>query len=91
LSGHNRVRAAAAVELETVPAVIYEGINDEEANIIVTVTNLVQRGYTELSHSERAAALSTHHGAIKKQGKRTDLIKAVDMRMCHNSPNRKTK
>jgi ParB family chromosome partitioning protein len=78
LSGHNRVRAAREVGLETVPSVIYENITDEEANIIVTVTNLIQRGYTELSHSERAAALSAHHGAIKSQGKRTDLIEAVD-------------
>jgi len=44
----------------------------------VTVTNLVQRGYSELSHSERAAALAAHHGAIKSQGKRTDLIGAVE-------------
>jgi ParB family chromosome partitioning protein len=78
LSGHNRVRAAREVGLERVPAVIYDKASDEEANIIVTVTNLVQRGYTELSHSERAAALSAHHSAIKSQGKRTDLIQAVD-------------
>jgi ParB family chromosome partitioning protein len=78
LSGHNRVKAATEAGLEAVPAVIYDGLSDEEANIIVTVTNLIQRGYTELSHSERAAALSAHHGAIKAQGKRTDLIQAVD-------------
>jgi ParB family chromosome partitioning protein len=78
LSGHNRVKAATEAGLESVPAVIFDDVNDDEANIIVTVTNLVQRGYTELSHSERAAALSAHHGAIKKQGKRTDLIQAVD-------------
>ncbi|GHV19639.1 hypothetical protein FACS18949_07330 [Clostridia bacterium] len=78
LSGHNRVKAATEAGLDSVPAVIYDNLSDDEANIVVTVTNLVQRGYTELSHSERAAALSAHHGAIKNQGKRTDLIQAVD-------------
>jgi ParB family chromosome partitioning protein len=78
LSGHNRVRAATAVGLSNVPAVIYEGLSDEEADIIVTMTNLVQRGFAELSYSERAAALSAHHSAIKSQGKRTDLIQAVE-------------
>jgi ParB family chromosome partitioning protein len=39
---------------------------------------LIQRSFTDLSHSERAEALATHYSAIKHQGKRTDLIKQVE-------------
>jgi len=78
LSGHNRIEAAKSVGLETVPAVIRENLSDDEALLIVTETNLRQRGFESLSHSERAAALAGHHEAIKHQGKRTDLINDIE-------------
>jgi ParB family chromosome partitioning protein len=77
LSGHNRVEASKAVGLDKIPAIIKENLSDEEAKLIVTETNLIQRSFSDLSHSERAAALSTHHEATKKQGKRTDLINEI--------------
>ena len=46
--------------------------------LIVTETNLIQRSFADLSHSERALTLSMHHDAIKKQGKRTDLIFEIE-------------
>ena len=78
LSGHNRVKAAKAAGLDTVPAIVREGLADDEALLIVTETNLLQRSFADLSHSERALALSTHYDAIKKQGRRTDLIKDIE-------------
>jgi ParB family chromosome partitioning protein len=78
LSGHNRVAAAATVGLQTVPAVIPNEVSDDEARLIVAVSNLIQRSFADLSHSERAAALSAHYEAVKSQGKRTDLIAAID-------------
>ena len=74
LSGHNRVNAAKIAGLKKVPIVIKTGLTDDEAKLIVTETNLVQRSFADLSHSERAIALKTHMDAIKSQGKRTDLI-----------------
>ena len=79
LSGHNRVNAAKIAGLERVPAIIKEGLSDEEANLIVTVTNLLQRSFADLSYSERAVALYTHYNAIKQQGKRNDLISEIEM------------
>lgn len=79
LSGHNRVNAAKIAGLEKVPAVIKEGLSDEEANLIVTETNLLQRSFSDLSYSERAIALATHYNAIKHQGKRNDLINEIEM------------
>jgi len=78
LSGHNRVEAAKACDLEIVPAIIRDDLDDDEALLIVTETNLRQRGFESLSHSERAAALTVHHEAVKNQGKRTDLINEIE-------------
>jgi ParB family chromosome partitioning protein len=78
LSGHNRVEAAKAAGLETVPALVRDGLSDEDALLVVTETNLRQRSFADMSHSERALALSMHHDTIKKQGHRTDLIQEIE-------------
>ena len=79
LSGHNRVEAAREVGFESVPAIIRENLTNEEALLIVTETNLMQRSFADLSHSERAAALKTLYDAMKKKrGYRSDLIKEID-------------
>ena len=78
LSGHNRAAAAKAAGLETIPAIVREGLTNEEALLIVTETNLIQRSFSDMSHSERAVTLAMHHEAVKKQGKRTDLIAEIE-------------
>ena len=78
LSGHNRVKAANAAGLITAPAIVRENLTDDEALLIVTETNLLQRSFADLTHSERALSLSAHYGAIKKQGRRTDLINEIE-------------
>ena len=78
LSGHNRVNAAKAAGLTEVPVIIKHGLSDDEAALIVTETNLVQRGFADLLYSERANALKNHMDAIKHQGKRTDLINEIN-------------
>jgi len=79
LSGHNRANSAKLAGLETVPVVIKEGLTDEEAMLIVTETNVIQRSFSELSHSEKARVLAERHKAIKQQGIRTDLIKEIEI------------
>ncbi|MDR2356559.1 MAG: ParB N-terminal domain-containing protein [Oscillospiraceae bacterium] len=78
LSGHNRVEAAKAAGIENIPAIVREGLTDEEALLIVTETNLIQRSFADLTHSERAVTLTMHHEAIKRQGRRTDLIREIE-------------
>ena len=78
LSGHNRVRAAKAAGLLTVPAIIREHLTDEEAMLIVTESNLKQRSFTDLSHSERAVTIAAHYEAIKKQGVCKDLLQDIE-------------
>ena len=77
LAGHNRVNAARLAGLETVPAIIKEHLDDEEAMLIVAETNLMQRSFSDMSYSERAFALKTHHQVLSAQGKRTDLLKQI--------------
>jgi len=78
LSGHNRVNAAKEVGLTEIPTVIKEGLTEEEAILIVTETNLMQRSFSELAHSERATVISTRHNAMKSQGVRTDLLNEIE-------------
>ena len=79
LSGHNRVLAAREADLIEIPAIIRDDLtDDEDALLVVTETNLIQRSYADLKHSERAVAIAAHHKATKSQGKRTDLLKEID-------------
>lgn len=78
LSGHNRVNAAQKAELNKVPAIIREGLNDDEAKLIVTETNLIQRSFADLRHCERAAVIETHYHALKGSGRNAELIKEVE-------------
>ena len=85
LSGHNRVEACKKVGIEEVPCIIKNNLTLEEATIIVTETNLMQRSFSDLSHSERAYILEQHYKAIKKQGKRNDLLQEIGNLMIENN------
>ena len=79
LSGHNRVEAARVAGVDSVPAIVRKGLTEEEAMLIVTETNLIQRSFADLKHSERAIVLTTHYEAMKKKpGYRSDLIAELE-------------
>jgi ParB family chromosome partitioning protein len=85
LSGHNRVEAARSLGLADIPAVVKTDLSDDEAALIVTETNLIQRSFADLKHSERAVILKNHLEALKKlggQGKRNDLLDFLDDGTC---------
>lgn len=79
LSGHNRANAGKLAGLETVPVVVKEDLTDEEAMLIVTETNLIQRAFSELSHSEKARILAERHEAEKRWGKNSSKINEIEM------------
>jgi ParB family chromosome partitioning protein len=66
------------VGISEVPAIIKENLTEEEATLIVTETNLMQRSFADLLHSERATVIATRHNAMKKQGVRTDLLNEIE-------------
>ncbi|GHU89405.1 hypothetical protein FACS1894202_07520 [Clostridia bacterium] len=83
LSGHNRVEAAKAAGLDVVPAVVRENLSDDEALLIVTETNLIQRSFADMKHSERAVVIATHYNAMKlKSGYRSDLLEEIEALTC---------
>ncbi len=74
LIGHNRWNASKIAGRETVPAIIKEGLTDEEAEIYVIESNLLQRGFNELKISEQARVLALRYESVFSQGKRNDII-----------------
>lgn len=78
LSGHNRKNAGVKAGLSKAPVIIKEDLSHEDAVLIVTETNLRQRSFTDLSHSERAYCLAEHYEAMKKQGKRSDILSEIE-------------
>ena len=79
LSGHNRVNAARIAEFSVIPAIILEGISDEDAMVYIVETNLIQRSFADMSHSEKAAVIALHHSKMFSQGKRNDILKQLEM------------
>lgn len=77
LSGHNRVEACKKLGLDEIPCVIKEDLTMEDATLIVTETNFMQRSFSDLSHSERSYTLEQHYKALKCQGKRNDLLQEI--------------
>ncbi len=77
LSGHNRVEACKLIDKEEVEGILKEGLNEDEALLIVTESNIHQRSWSDLSISEKAKIIAINHEANKAQGKRTDLINEI--------------
>lgn len=78
LSGHNRQNAARIAELTEVPAIVKEGLTDEEAYVYVIETNVIQRSFTDLAPSEKAAVLSARYEKVISQGKRNDILREIE-------------
>lgn len=78
LSGHNRKNAGQLAGLTKGPIIVKENLTLNEARLIVTETNLRQRSFADMSHSERAYCLAEHYEALKAQGKRNDLLAEIE-------------
>ena len=65
LSGHNRWNAAKLAGIKEIPAIVKTDLSEEEAYVYVIETNLMQRSFSDLAISEKAAVLKARY-----QGKR---------------------
>lgn len=79
LAGHNRVNAAKLAGLTEIPTIILEDVSDDDAMVYVVETNLLQRSFTEMSHTEKAAVITLHHSKLFSQGKRNDILEQLKM------------
>ena len=77
LAGHNRWNAIKNVGIKEIPAIVKEGLTEEEAYVYVIETNLMQRSFTDLLPSEQAAVLAERYEKITCQGKRNDIIEEI--------------
>ena len=77
LAGHNRVNAAKLAGLVVVPAIVFDNVSDEDAMMYVIETNLMQRSFADMAHSEKAAVIALHHSKMFSQGKRNDIIEQL--------------
>lgn len=79
LSGHNRQNAAKIAGLMEIPAIVKEGITDEEAYIYVIETNVMQRSFADLLPSEKATVMGMQYDKVRCQGKRNDIIRELQI------------
>jgi ParB family chromosome partitioning protein len=73
LIGHNRWNASKLAGLATVPAIVKTGLSEDEAEIYVIESNVLQRGFDNLRISEQAAVIALRHSEMFSPGKRSDI------------------
>lgn len=78
LAGHNRWNAAKIVGIKEIPAIVKEGLSEEEAYVYVIETNLMQRSFTDLLPSEKAAVLAERYDKVLYQRHREDIVKELE-------------
>lgn len=74
LAGHNRQNAAKLAGLKEIPAIVKDNLPDDEAYVYVIETNLMQRSFTDLSVSEKAAVLAERYDKVLYQRKRDEIF-----------------
>ena len=77
LSGHNRMNAAKLVGLKDIPAIVKTNLSEEGAYVYVIETNLMQRSFSDLLISEKAAVLKARYEKESCQGRRNDIIEEI--------------
>ena len=79
LIGHNRWNASKLAGKENVPAIIKTELSEDEAEMYVIESNLMQRGFDNLKISEQAAVIAMRHSQMFSQGKRNDIIHELQL------------
>ena len=73
LSGHNRCNAAKLANLSVVPCVVKENLTNDEAEMYVIETNVLQRGFNDLKISEQAEVLALRHSKMFNKAKVSEI------------------
>ena len=76
LAGHNR-QNAASIAKRPLPCIIKENLSDQDAWIYVIETNVLQRSFSEMLPSEKAAVLALRYSKMISQGRRNDIIEEL--------------
>ena len=79
LIGHNRWNASKLAGLPAVPAIVKTGLTEDEAEMFVVDSNVIQRSFENLRISEQAAVIALRHSKMFSQGKRNDILRELAM------------
>lgn len=77
LAGHNRCNAAQLAGKTSVPGIVKENLSYDEAEMYVAETNFMQRGFDDLSITERAAVLAARHSDMFDEDKRNAIVREL--------------
>ena len=77
LAGHNRQNAARLAGLKEIPAIVKEGLSEEEALVYVIETNMLQRSFNDLSITERIAVLAARYDKVCGTKKREQILEEL--------------
>ena len=77
LAGHNRCNAAQLAGKTTVPGIVKENLSYDEAEMYVAETNFMQRGFDDLTITERASVLAARHSAMFDEDKRNAIVREL--------------
>ena len=77
LSGHNRQNAAKIAGLKKIPAIIKYDLPDTDAYVYVIETNLMQRSFSDLEISEKAAVLKERYDKVLYREQRESIMAEV--------------
>lgn len=76
LAGRHRQRAAIIANRD-LPCIIKNDLSDEDAWVYVIETNVLQRSFSEMLPSEKAAVLALRYSKVICQGRRNDIIEEL--------------
>ena len=65
----------APTVIESIIVIVKAGLTEEEAEMYVIESNVMQRGFENLRISEQAAAVALRHSEMFSQGKRNDILR----------------
>lgn len=77
LAGHNRLNASRLAGLKEIPAIVKENLSDVEAYVYVIETNMMQRSFSDLLPSEKAAVLEERYDKVLYQRQREEIVKEL--------------
>ncbi len=77
LAGNNRCRCSRDAGKATCPAIIKENLTENEAQIYIAFTNLLQRGFNEIKITEQAAVIAAYHSELFSKEKASEIAQEL--------------
>ena len=77
LAGNNRCRCSQDAGKTMCPAIIKENLTENEAQIYIAFTNLLQRGFNEIKITEQAAVIAAYHSELFSKEKASEIAQEL--------------